>query len=370
MSHRRGFPYPRPSSVLAAGGRRAGRRRCARGPTGRSSRSWASVTVARHPRLRRRRRRSLLHAGDGGYQFVSDHVWAPVARHLAGTWASTASRSSWSCWPPCCSRSCSPGARTATNPRAFVAWMLLLEAACIGSFISLDLILFFLFFELTLVPAYFLIAGWGYARRGLRRASSSSSTRSSGSAFLLVGILVLAFLHQSQTGRAHLLAARARAHPLLGDDRRSCSSWPSPRPSPSRRRSSRSTPGRPTPTPRRRPAARWCWPACWPSSAPTASPLRPEPVPPGLHGPGPAALDPGRHRHPLRRHRRLRPARPEAAGGLLVAGPDRLHRARHLRLHHPGPDRRRAAHGQPRAHHRRPVPAHRLDLRAPRAPGR
>ena len=37
--------------------------------------------------------------------------------------------------------------------QAFVAWMLLLEGACIGSFVSLDLVVFFLFFELTLIPS-------------------------------------------------------------------------------------------------------------------------------------------------------------------------------------------------------------------------
>ena len=47
--------------------------------------------------------------------------------------------------------------------------MLLLEAGLIGSFISLDLFLFFVFFEIVLVPMYFLIAGWGYERPGLRR---------------------------------------------------------------------------------------------------------------------------------------------------------------------------------------------------------
>ena len=48
-------------------------------------------------------------------------------------------------------------------------------------------------------------------------------------------------------------------------------------------------------------------------------PLRPQPVPPGRRRPGPAAADPGRDRDPLRRRRGLRPARPEAAGRLLLA---------------------------------------------------
>ena len=91
------------------------------------------------------------------------------------------------------------GARTTQDPRSFIAWMLLLEAACIGSFISLDLILFFFFFELTLVPAYFIISGWGYARRAYAAIKFFVYTFL-GSAFLLVGIVAVAFIHQHQTG--------------------------------------------------------------------------------------------------------------------------------------------------------------------------
>ena len=91
------------------------------------------------------------------------------------------------------------GARARRDTRSFVAWVLLLEAACMGSFVSLDLILFFLFFELTLVPSYFLIGGWGFARRGYAAIKFFVYTFA-GSAFLLVGIVSIAFIHQSQTG--------------------------------------------------------------------------------------------------------------------------------------------------------------------------
>jgi NADH-quinone oxidoreductase subunit M len=85
------------------------------------------------------------------------------------------------------------------NPRAYAAWMLLLEASIMGSFLSLDLIVFFLFFELTLVPSYFIISGWGHDRRAYAAVKFFLYTFL-GSAFLLVGILALAFIHQSQTG--------------------------------------------------------------------------------------------------------------------------------------------------------------------------
>jgi NADH-quinone oxidoreductase subunit M len=89
--------------------------------------------------------------------------------------------------------------RTKVQARQYAAWMLLLEAAVMGSFLSLDLIAFFLFFELTLVPSYFIIAGWGHERRSYAAVKFFLYTFL-GSAFLLVGILTLAFIHQSQTG--------------------------------------------------------------------------------------------------------------------------------------------------------------------------
>jgi len=87
--------------------------------------------------------------------------------------------------------------RNRENPRAYFAWILLLEAAVMGSFLSLDLIVFFFMFELTLVPAYFIIAGWGHQRRAYAAIKFFLYTFL-GSAFLLVGILALAFIHESQ----------------------------------------------------------------------------------------------------------------------------------------------------------------------------
>ena len=79
-------------------------------------------------------------------------------------------------------------------------WMLVLEAACLGSFVSFDLVLFFVFFELTLVPVYFVIAGWGFERRSAAAVKFFLYTFF-GSAFMLVGIVVLAVLHDQQTGK-------------------------------------------------------------------------------------------------------------------------------------------------------------------------
>jgi NADH-quinone oxidoreductase subunit M len=77
--------------------------------------------------------------------------------------------------------------------------MLLLEAGCLGVFLSLDLFLFFLFWEVVLVPMYFLIGGWGYERRVYAALKFFLYTMA-GSALMLVGILALVFLHERETG--------------------------------------------------------------------------------------------------------------------------------------------------------------------------
>lgn len=83
--------------------------------------------------------------------------------------------------------------------KGYVAWMLLLETGCIGVFVALDLFLFFLFWELVLVPMYFLIGGWGYDRRIYATLKFFLYTMV-GSALMLVGILALVFLHRQATG--------------------------------------------------------------------------------------------------------------------------------------------------------------------------
>ena len=233
-----------------------------------------------------------------------------------------------------------------------------------GSFVSLDLILFFLFFELTLVPVVL-----PHRRLGLRPAGLR------GDQVLRLHVRRVGLPAGGHRGRrlhppvpdrgAHLRAAGPDAHPPVGHRGRAAVPAPSPRPSPSRRRSSRSTPGRPTPTPRPRRPGPSCWWRSWPSWAPTGSSASTSTCSPRPAAPGAGAAHPGGHRHPLRRHRGLRPAGPEAPAGLLVAGPDRLHRPRHLRPDQPGPERRRAPDGQPRPGHRHPVHPGGLDLRAP-----
>ncbi len=91
------------------------------------------------------------------------------------------------------------GAGERSNVKSFTVWILLLEAACLGSFLSLDLLMFFLFFETTLVPVYFIIGGWGHEHRN-HAAMKFFIYTFTGSAVMLVGILALVFIHEGQTG--------------------------------------------------------------------------------------------------------------------------------------------------------------------------
>jgi NADH-quinone oxidoreductase subunit M len=137
-------------------------------------------------------------SGVGGFQLVSDHAWIPS---LGIRW--TLGVDGISLFLVLMTAVLFPIAlagsgRRADDPR-FVAWMLLLEAGCMGSFVSLDLLVFFVFFELTLVPVYFIVAGFGKERRAYAATKFFLYTLGA-SAFLLVGILTLVAIHADQTG--------------------------------------------------------------------------------------------------------------------------------------------------------------------------
>ena len=92
-------------------------------------------------------------------------------------------------------------ASTAITKRTkeFVVYTLLLEAGMIGVFVSLDLFLFFVFFEAILIPMYFIIGIWGSDRRRYAAVKFLIYT-AFGSAFMLAGIIALAFNYSDQFG--------------------------------------------------------------------------------------------------------------------------------------------------------------------------
>jgi len=78
------------------------------------------------------------------------------------------------------------------RPKEYFIWLLLLEASVIGVFVSLDLVLFFIFWEVELIPMYFLISIWGSGRKEYSSIKYVIYTLV-GSAMMLAGFLVLYF---------------------------------------------------------------------------------------------------------------------------------------------------------------------------------
>ncbi len=76
--------------------------------------------------------------------------------------------------------------------REYFVWLLALQGAVMGVFTALDFFLFFLFWELELIPMFFLISIWGSGRREYSAMKFLIFTIL-GSAFMLVGILSLFF---------------------------------------------------------------------------------------------------------------------------------------------------------------------------------
>ncbi len=91
-----------------------------------------------------------------------------------------------------------------------VALVLVIEAASIGTFAALDLIVFFVFFELVLIPMWFVIADWGDENDpvGRRRAATRFLVVTViGSALMLIGFVIL----HIETGTFDLVALRSLA---------------------------------------------------------------------------------------------------------------------------------------------------------------
>nr|NIP32237.1 NADH-quinone oxidoreductase subunit M [Candidatus Dadabacteria bacterium]NIQ16505.1 NADH-quinone oxidoreductase subunit M [Candidatus Dadabacteria bacterium] len=81
----------------------------------------------------------------------------------------------------------------------FLCLMLFLESALIGTFVALDMILFFIFWEAVLIPMYFIIGIWGTSRR-IYAAIKFFIYTAFGSGLMLIAIMYLYFAHISQFG--------------------------------------------------------------------------------------------------------------------------------------------------------------------------
>src|SRR5437764_5315329 len=85
------------------------------------------------------------------------------------------------------------------HPKEYVIAFLIMEAAMIGVFVASDLILFYVFFELTLLPMYLVIGVWGGANR-IYAAIKFFLFTIAGSLLMLLGIIYLVFAHLHDTG--------------------------------------------------------------------------------------------------------------------------------------------------------------------------
>lgn len=85
------------------------------------------------------------------------------------------------------------------RPTAFYIFLLLLESAMLGVFVSLDLLVFYLFFEASLIPMFFLIGIWGGENR-IYAAVKFFIFTALGSLLMLVAIIALYYMALDQTG--------------------------------------------------------------------------------------------------------------------------------------------------------------------------
>jgi NADH-quinone oxidoreductase subunit M len=137
--------------------------------------------------------------GVGGMQFLEDHEWIPIigARYQMGVdgvavlliilttlLGAIAALSSWD--------------YIQKREKEYYVLLLLLQTAVIGVFASMDLFLFYLFFEVSLVPMYFLIGIWGGENR-LYAAIKFFLYTLVGSVVMLLGVLKMYFLTQDTT---------------------------------------------------------------------------------------------------------------------------------------------------------------------------
>jgi len=103
--------------------------------------------------------------------------------------------------------------RETHRARAFAALLLFLETTCLGLFAALDLILFFVFFDLSIVGMYFVIAGWGHGQPA-RAALKFFLYTFVGSLALLLGFIGL---YLAAEPRTFDIVELTRQAPLAGN---------------------------------------------------------------------------------------------------------------------------------------------------------
>ncbi len=248
--------------------------------------------------------------------------------------------------------------------KPWFAWALALEALSLVVFLATDVFLFYVVFEATLIPAYFLIGGFGREKRSAAALKFLMFQLAGGLVLLgsVIGLYVVSadagspsYLYRRPAAARHLhqrgpVALRRLLHRV--------------------RRQGTAVPGAHL-------AGRHH--GAGDAADQRAAGLRarqdrhlrhaavlPRPVPGGLRLGDAAGRGAGADLDRLRRVPGHRPGRRPAADRPDLAEPLRLHHARHLRVHQPGHQRLDPLHGQPRHRDRRAVPDRRLRHQAAR----
>ena len=147
--------------------------------------------------------------GVAGYQLVETHPWIPQ-------WGITYSLGvdGISLWLVLLTTLLTPVVMLSSwntihkHPKEYVISFLIMEAAMIGVFVATDLILFYVFFELTLLPMYLIIGVWGGANR-IYAAIKFFLFTIAGSLLMLFGIIYLGFQYYHATGHPDVLHQRS-----------------------------------------------------------------------------------------------------------------------------------------------------------------
>ena len=146
----------------------------------------------------------LMQFQDGlaGFQLVESHYWIPQwgVRYAVGI-------DGISLWLVLLTTLLTPVVFLSSwnaihkHPKEYAIAFLIMEAAMIGVFVATDLLLFYVFFELTLLPMYLVIGVWGGANR-IYAAIKFFLFTIAGSLLMLLGIIYLAFLQYHHLGHA------------------------------------------------------------------------------------------------------------------------------------------------------------------------
>ena len=139
---------------------------------------------------------------DGGMQFTEQHEWiASFGAHYAvgvDGIGLTLVLLTLILTPVVLLASWNDGDDGRWSPNAFFAWMLALEGLAVGVFAATDVFLFYVFFEATLVPIYFLVGGYGGPQRA--RAAVKFLLYSLAGGLIMLAAVIGVYVESAKTG--------------------------------------------------------------------------------------------------------------------------------------------------------------------------